>query len=289
MISKSVYQLIVYFCLTVLLITGCKKPSETTAEISTGDSTLVTTPHADTIIKQESTSMRIAFSFQDNQQIKELFEKIFPSDFVFELTDTTEDADIKITSWEFVYEGKLFTPSGDCKSYKIIETKKEATYLGKTYLEWYVISMNNQPVGEPLVVDITESQGEQKVDITFNEELAENCTVVSIDESYSGGDIDLDQYGYLTFYAANENGFSEIVTLVTEKKVIRNYFVDGGTPEVESNTREDFTIMSSVTNGLHDLQIITNELNEADETMNADGEICKWNGSRYECLPMMVD
>jgi hypothetical protein len=270
-----------------LLYSACTKTADQTA--STHD----TIPVEDSsfsspapIISQKG--IRIAVDFNEDKEIEKILRSIFAYDSVFQSTELA-DADVQITGWEWVYEGSLFTPREECKNFRILHINRTEASSGNTFTEWYVVTGEEATFTTPLSVDITPSQGEQEVNFFIDQELGGNCPVAAVEESYEGGDIDFGKSNYLTFYSVDETGFSEIISINLEDQVISDYYGEDSQPQVQTNLRKDYTILSTISHGLHDLQIITSNLNEEGETMDSDGEICQWNGVRYDCSPMIVD
>ncbi len=283
------------YLLFSILIAGfglynCK--TNTDQSVTTGDSTLTDTTAVVQSVPVSQTppphqALNIAVDLTDNPSAITIFRSIFFEDSVVQLTEDITDADVRITAWEYIEEGEFFSSSGKCETFKILQlTRVDGA---GTYLDWYTVMPDETTSLVPLSVDITERQSEHSVSLSLDSELSENCSVVIVTESESGGDIDLHESETVTFYSVDKQGFNEIISIQLVDKLIRDYYAEGTEPTGETNTTQSYTVLGSVTNGLHDLQIITTDLIDQSEAANADGETCKWNGSSYDCNLMMVD
>jgi len=285
--KRPLPSLLLYLILLPLFFT-CKKSTE--QEVSTGDTTVLadTTPATSQTVAVVNTPyqpLHIAVDFEDNEPAKVLFKKIYPDDSLHQLTEDMVGIDVRITAWEYIYDGELFSSSGKCEAVKILRLDRQDG--NGTFIDWLVLA--GETISSPLTVDVTENQSEHHVDLSFDNSLSPDCLVATVSEDESGGDIDLHESSYITFYAVDSGGFSEIITIQLAEKLIRDYYAEGTEPTGETNTSRDYTILGSVTNGLYDIQIITTDLIDQSEAANSDGEICKWNGSSYDCNMMMVD
>lgn len=289
MINRSVSRLLLFLIVTSFLY-DCKKMSEVQAS---SDSTQVDTIagaqpiNNSTYIPAPHKALRVAADLEDST-LRVLLKSIYFQDSLVQLGKNMKEIDVRISDWEYIQESaEMFASYGKCDPYKILQVTRDDA--SGSYLDWYTVMPDLTTSLIPLSANVTESQSQHTVKLSLDSELGETCMVVSVTESESGGDIDLRESSSISFYSVDKDGFNPIITINLTDKWVSDYYVDGGEPVTQNNTQQSYTVMSSVSNGLHDLMIDTSELTEQDDVANSDGEICKWNGSSYDCTPMMVD
>lgn len=272
-------------------VTLCTCKPNTDQSVAAGDSTVLDTVVQSLPVANQPPpphqALNIAVDLSEDPAAITVFKSIYFEDSVVQLTEGIADADIKISSWEYIQEDDFLSSDGKCERFKILQlTRVDGS---GTYLDWYTVMPDQTTSLVPLSVDITERQSEHSVKFEINSELADDCYLVTVTESESGGDIDLRESETITFYTVDKQGFNEILAIQSTDKLVRDYYAEGAEPATETNTTQDYVVLDTRTNGLYDIQINTSDLDETGDTMNADGQFCKWNGNSYDCSAMMVD
>jgi hypothetical protein len=179
-----------------------------------------------------------------------------------------------VISYEF-FHGNIFS-AGSCVNHTVLELRSIGPEVNSLFVQWYILEEMNPgwyAVYEPILEDITEFQDETSANMSLENQLNE-CPVFSVTYKTEGGDIDFRSREVITFYSV-EAGFKEILKIELDLTEDQDGYVDGDPDGDETFERRDFTILTSKTNGLFDIQV------DYDNGSEKKSEIYAWNGSVY--------
>jgi hypothetical protein len=174
-----------------------------------------------------------------------------------------------------VFRGGILS-GGSCVDRTIIEVRMTIPSDGTLNVYWYTMEEANPDmyaVYDPIVEDITEYQDETSADMSLEHYLNE-CPVFSVRYQTEGGDIDFRARDVITFYSV-EAGFNEILQIELDVTEDSEGYVEGDPEGDETFERRDFTVLTTKTNGLFDIQI------DYDNGSEKKTEIYSWNGTVY--------
>ncbi|HEU5290375.1 MAG TPA: hypothetical protein VFU05_07030, partial [Cyclobacteriaceae bacterium] len=174
-----------------------------------------------------------------------------------------------------IFGGSILS-AGACADRTIVEVRLTIPAQGTLNVYWYVIEEVNPGMYaayDPIVEDITEYQDETSADMSLENHLNE-CPVFSVRYQTEGGDIDFRSREVITFYSV-EAGFNEILQVELDVTEDSEGYVEGDPEGDETFERRDFTILTTKTNGLFDIQI------DYDNGSEQKTEIYAWNGTVY--------
>lgn len=178
-----------------------------------------------------------------------------------------------------IFRGDIFS-EGVCVNRTILEVRLTIPAQGSLNVYWYVMDEVNPgtyAVYDPIVEDITEYQDETSADMSLENKLNE-CPVFAVTYQTEGGDIDFRSRKVITFYSV-ETGFKEILQIELDVTEDSEGYVEGDPEGDETFERRDFTMLTTKTNGLFDIQI------DYDNGSEQKTEIYTWNGSVYALKP----